>query len=162
MSSKCNGLTGVFWGAFDPLTAAHEAIILSSLTNIPLKRLVVVVNNHPYKTYAYSLDERLKVLQEFIQKHKLLHVELCSQDDVHKLDFTALRKMADGPLCAIAGYDSYKKWVKYSSPDERALYGAIAVVPRGDDPPLLFDAAAFLLPIDPIHKHVSSTIHRKK
>jgi len=150
-------MTGVYWGAFDPPTGAHAAIIVAAVNDIPLKKLIVVVNNHQYKNYTYPLAIRMQLIGEIIQSNGLENVEILWQDDTHKIDFWALRKMTLDPLCAVAGYDSYKKWVDYSSPQERSAYDAIAVVPRGDDQPLLYDENAFILPINEIYKHVSST-----
>lgn len=48
-----NNMTGVYWGAFNPPTEAHAAIIVASLKNIRLKKLIIVVNNHSYKNYVY-------------------------------------------------------------------------------------------------------------
>lgn len=72
-------------------------------------------------------------MKEIIQSTGLKNVELLWQDDTHKLDFSVLREINLDPLCAIAGYDSYKKWVDHSTPQERSLYDAIAVIPRGDE-----------------------------
>jgi nicotinic acid mononucleotide adenylyltransferase len=150
-------MTGVYWGAFDPPTDAHEAIIVASVNDIPLKKLIVVVNNHHYKNYTYPLEIRLQLMNKIIKSNNLKNVEVLWQDDTHKIDFSALKEMTQGPLCAISGYDAYKKWVDTSSAQERSLYDAIAVIPRGDDSPILFDEMAFILPISPIYRHVSST-----
>lgn len=150
-------LTGVYWGAFDPPTEAHAAVMISSINDIPLKKLIVVVNNHSYKDYAYPLEMRLQMMKSIIQSHGLEQIELRWQDESHKLDFMALKKITQEPLCAIAGYDAYKKWVAHSMPQDRFCYDAIAVIPRGDDIPILFDKAAFLLPIDSKYKDISST-----
>ncbi len=152
-----SNLTGVYWGAFDPPTEAHAAIIIASLKDIPLKKLILVVNNHPYKNYTYSLETRLQMIREIILLNGLENVELRWQDENYKLDFLALKQLTKKPLCAIAGYDAYKKWVEYSTPHERSLYDAIAVIPRGNDSPILYDEIAFILPINSIYEHVSST-----
>ena len=149
--------TGVYWGAFDPPTEAHSAIIAKAISDIPLRKLVVVVNNHPYKNYKYSLTERLHMMKIILQQHGLEQTELLWQDESHQMDAIALKAMIQGPLCAIAGYDAYKKWITYSVPQERSHYDAIAVIPRGDEAPILFDRMAFLLPIDSKYKNVSST-----
>jgi cytidyltransferase-like protein len=148
---------GAYWGAFDPPTEAHVAIIQAAIEEIPLDRLYVVINNHPYKNYAFSMEERKQMLLELIPREELHHVEILWQNGTHDLDYSTLRKRIGAPLCVIAGYDSYKKWVEHSTPEERAAYDAIAVVPRGDDLPILYDQNAFLLPIDPIYRDVSST-----
>lgn len=154
-------MTGVYWGAFDPPTKAHEAIITASLGDIPLKNLIVVVNNHSYKNYTFPLEMRLQWIKEIIQSNGLQNVEVLYQDDKHKLDFLALREITSEPICGIAGYDAYMTWIQYSTPEERALYDAIAVIPRGDDDPILFDKAAFILPINSMYKYVSSTAVRE-
>lgn len=150
-------MTGVYWGAFDPPTAAHAAIIKASLQDIPLKKLIIVVNNHFYKNYTNSLETRLELMSQLIRSIGHPHIELTWQDNSHKVDFTSLSTKTSAPLCAIAGYDSYKKWVTYSNSDERRRYDAIAVVPRGDEEPILCDQKAFLLPIKSKYRHVSST-----
>lgn len=155
--TQINNLTGVYWGAFNPPTGAHAAIIAASLKEIPLKKLIIVVNNHSYKNYAYPLEIRLQLMKEIIDSNDIEKVEVLWQDDANKIDFTALRKITSEPLCAIAGYDAYKKWIDYSTPQERSLYDAIAVIPRGDEIPVLFDEMAFILPINSIFQHVSST-----
>ena len=155
--TQINNLTGVYWGAFNPPTGAHAAIIAASLNEIPLKKLIIVVNNHSYKDYAYPLEIRLQLIKEIINPNDIEKVEILWQDDVNKLDFVALRKMTSAPLCAIAGCDAYKKWIDFSTPRERSLYDAIAVIPRSDDIPILFDEIAFILPINSIFQYVSST-----
>lgn len=154
-------MTGVYWGAFDPPTSAHEAIITTSLNEIPLKELIVVVNNHSYKNYTFPLEKRLEWIKEIVRSNGLKNVEVLYQDDKHKLDFAAFKEMHVESICGIAGYDAYKSWIQYSTPEERALYDAIAVIPRGDDDPILFDKAAFILPINPVYKYVSSTAVRE-
>jgi nicotinic acid mononucleotide adenylyltransferase len=149
-------MIGIYWGAFDPPTEAHRAIILASLKTIPLKKIFVIVNNHPYKVYDYSLEVRLHMIKQIMPMNRE-NIEILWQDDINKLNYPALRKRIEGPLCAIAGYDAYKAWLDFSKPEERALYDAIAVIPRGDEPPILFDDNAFLLPIDAAYKNVSST-----
>lgn len=148
---------GAYWGAFDPLTEAHLAIIVRAINEIPLRKLIVIVNNHSYKSYQYSLAERLRMMKVILEQHGLEEVELLWQDESHQIGATALRKMTQGPLCAIAGYDAYKKWIAYSTSQDRSNYDAIAVIPRGDEHPVLFDKTAFLLPIDSKYKDVSST-----
>lgn len=156
--NETNGdMIGIFWGAFDPPTEAHQEIIRVSLQKIPLKKLFVVVNNNQYKKYTYSLSDRLKLMKQIIAANNLKNVELLWQDDTHKLNYVAFKQFTHDPICAIAGYDSYRTWVKYSNPQERVLYDAIAVIPRGDEPPLLFDQNAFLLPIDSTYRYISST-----
>lgn len=148
---------GVYWGAFDPPTEAHAAIIVKSVKDIPLKKLIVVINNHPYKKYTYPLEKRLEMMRALFQQQGLERVELHWQDEFNQMDFTALKAMTQEPLCAIAGYDAYKKWVSHSKSQERLCYDAIAVIPRGDEEPILLDEIAFLLPIDLKYKDVSST-----
>jgi cytidyltransferase-like protein len=157
ITAEEKNLTGVYWGAFDPPTAAHAAIISASIQDIPLKKLIVVVNNHPYKNYTYPLKTRLQMLQNLIKSHQNADIELLTQDENNKIDFPALKTMTKGPLCAISGYDAYKRWMNFSDTAARLLYDRIAVVPRGDDLPVLIDENAFVLPIDSKYRHVSST-----
>ena len=72
------------------------------------------------------------------------------------MDYARLKKMGYDPLCAIAGYDSYKKWIQYSLPEERALYDQIAIIPREDEEPILYDDNAFLLEIGNHYRFFSS------
>lgn len=150
-------MAGVYWGAFNPPTEAHAAVMEAALNKIPLKKLIVIVNNHPYKNYAYPLQIRLQMIQEMIDAHGFKNVEVLWQDETHPLSYQILKERVGAPLCAIGGYDSYKKWVEHTSPEERTLYDAIAVVPRGDDPLLLFDQNSFILSIPDNYRHVSSS-----
>ncbi len=152
-----DGIVGIYWGAFDPPTEAHYAIITASMTQIPLKKLYLVVNNSSYKNYSLPLSERIQHIQSYIHKNGINNVEIISQDDIQKIDYTYLRKKTKSSLYAIAGYDSYLAWIKHTKPEERNLYDGIAVVPRGDDTPILIDKNAFLLPIDEKYKYISST-----
>ncbi|MBA3238398.1 MAG: adenylyltransferase/cytidyltransferase family protein [Parachlamydiaceae bacterium] len=154
-------MVGVYWGAFDPPTKAHEAIITAAFRDIPIKKLIVVVNNHSYKKYTFPLEMRIQWMKEIIESNELKKVELLYQDDMCKIDFLALREMISEPICGIAGYDAYMTWIQYSNAQDRALYDAIAVIPRGDEDPTLFDEKAFILPISPIFKHVSSSAVRE-
>jgi hypothetical protein len=119
------------------------------------------VNNHSYKNYTFPLETRMHWMREIIRANGLKNVEVLYQDDMHKLDFLALREMTSEPICGIAGYDAYMTWIQYSSTQDRALYDAIAVIPRGDEDPILFDKTAFILPISPIYKYISSTAVRE-
>jgi nicotinic acid mononucleotide adenylyltransferase len=155
--SPSEQFTGIFWGAFDLPTEAHIAIIKNSILNLPLKKLIIVVNNSPYKKYKNPLNTRLQMMEGIIRQCDRKNVELLSQDESHPVDFKVLKEITEGPLCAIAGYDSYKRWVLHSKPHDRSCYEAIAVVPRGDEEPILYDKMAFLLPIDVKYKHISSS-----
>lgn len=148
---------GIYWGAFDPPTVAHYAIMESAMQNLKLKKLIVVINNNSYKNYMYSLDERRKIIQYKIQEMGLKNVEILDQDDSKKVNYSYLRQLTKDPLYAIAGYDAYIRWQKYSSDDERNGYSSIIVVPRGDEEPILYDQNAVLMRIDSIYKHVSSS-----
>ena len=97
------------------------------------------------------------MMKAIIQQNDIEKIELRWQDESHQMDFTNLKMTTQKPLCAIAGYDTYKKWITYSTPYDRLCYDAIAVIPRGDEVPILFDKTAFLLPIDSKYKNVSST-----
>ncbi len=154
-------MVGVYWGAFDPPTVAHHAVISTAQKELPLKKLIVVVNNHPYKNYTYSLNIRLELLKEMVQLNEIANVELWWQDEQKKIDYAAIREITQDPICAIAGYDAYQTWMGHSTAEERALYDAIAVIPRGDDLPLLYDSNAFLLPIQEEYRYVSSTQVKK-
>lgn len=150
--------TAIYWGAFDPPTNAHKAIIDAVLAHKSMNDLIIVINNHNYKKYTFSLENRKKFIEATISSISTKkQIKILSQDDNHPLDYGALEKTASYPLCAIAGYDAYSRWMAYSSPNARSQYKAIAVIPRGGLPPDLFDPHAFLLNIDSIYKDVSST-----
>lgn len=157
MAKRRELCTGVFWGAFDPPTRAHQAIVEAVLAETWLCDLIIVVNNHAYKNYTHSLEERLLMMRDIVISHDVKKIIILSQDDKRPLHHQALAPMTPYPLCAVAGYDAYKKWLNHSSPEDRRLYGAIAVIPRGRDAPLLFDQQAFLLEIDASYRDVSST-----
>ena len=150
--------TAIYWGAFDPPTNAHKAIIDAVLAHKSMSDLIIVINNQNYKKYTFSLENRKKFIEATISSISTKkQIKVLSQDDDHPLDYEALEKTTPHPLCAIAGYDAYSHWMAYSSPHARAQYKAIAVIPRGRLSPDLFDSHAFLLNIDSIYKNVSST-----
>lgn len=155
--SQKQEMTGVYWGAFDPPTTAHKAIIEAAIAELPLKNFVIVVNNHSYKNYTFSLEKRLSLIEEIILPYRNENILVVYQDDTHKMDWKALKELFPGPLYAIAGYDSYKKWTPNSTKEERALYDVIAVIPRSGTPPLLEDQNAVILSIPEEFAHVSST-----
>ena len=154
-------LIGVFWGAFDPLTKAHLEIISESLKNLPLERLIIVVNNHSYKNYTYPLNERIEKIHSALDLKNRDKIEILFQDDEHPVNYLTLETKAKKPLCAIAGSDAYLSWIEHSSKEERLLYAKIAVVPRGDAPFNLLDPNAVLLPIDKDCRYISSTKNKK-
>lgn len=154
-------LTGVYWGAFDPPTSAHEAIIAAALSHKSIKNLIIVVNNHSYKNYTNPLETRMQLIKKIADSFEEANIEILCQDDHHPINYFILTKSAPLFLCAIAGYDAYKNWVDRSTEEERNLFKAIAVVPRGDDTPILYDKHAFLLNIDKAYKDISSTKLRK-
>jgi len=155
-------IVGVYWGAFDPPTEAHFAIMEIAIKTLKLSKLVVVINDNSYKKYTYSLCERKKMMQTKIEKLRFENIEIFEQNDINKINYTFLRHYFRNPIYAIAGYDAYVRWRKYSSEEERNEYDAIVVVPRGDDVPVLFDENAFLMPINPSYRYVSSTQVRKQ
>ena len=156
-----HSMIGVFWGAFDPPTKAHAAIINAALATPEIDHILIVINNHSYKNYFIPLEKRRELLFQMIGHYIPEKITLLYQDDEHPINFTELEKITSQPLCAIAGYDAYLKWTECSSSKERANYQAIAVVPRGDAHPNLFDESAFLLPIDSSLKHVSSSDYKR-
>ncbi|MCX6990311.1 MAG: hypothetical protein NTX49_04525 [Chlamydiae bacterium] len=156
-----HSMIGVFWGAFDPPTKAHGAIIDAALKLPSIHHLLVVINNHSYKNYFLGIEERKELLLQMIGHYIPEKITLLYQDDEHPMNFADLEKITSKPLCAIAGYDSYVKWAERCSEKERANYKAIAVVPRGDAHPDLLDETAFLLPIDSSLKHVSSSDYKR-
>jgi nicotinic acid mononucleotide adenylyltransferase len=158
---KQTPLIGVFWGAFDPPTKAHIAIIQAALALPFIHHLLIIVNNHSYKDYSLPLQDRKDALIKALKDISPQRLTLMNQDDDHPMNYAALEKISSLPLCAIAGYDAYTKWASYSNSKERSNYHLIAVVPRGDEEAKLFDAHAFLLPIDQTLKHVSSTQHKQ-
>jgi cytidyltransferase-like protein len=157
MTTKDKSMTGVFWGAFDPPTKAHIAIIEKALSLPELRHILIIINNHSYKNYRSTLQERLDQMTILLSNWIPHQITLLTQDDAHPMNFTKLSTLTNLPLCAISGYDAYLKWAQYSSDIERSHYASIAVVPRGDIPPILFDEQAFLMPIDPTFKHTSSS-----
>lgn len=148
---------GVYWGAFDPPTSAHYAIMESALQNLKLKKLIVVINNNSYKKYAYPLIERRRVIEFKVQESGLKDIEIFDQDDSKLINYSYLRQRTNDLLYAIAGYDAYIRWQKYSSERQRNEYDAIIVVPRGDQEPILYDQNAVLMRIDSMYKYVSSS-----
>jgi hypothetical protein len=158
---QCNDpMTGIYWGAFDPPTKAHLAVMYAVMHTIPLKKLLVIINNHSYKTYTYPLEVRIQFVREMAQLNNL-YIEVLWQDDRNVLDFATCKQRLQEPLCVVAGYDAYKKWVVHLSSEKRALYDAIAVIPRGDDPAILFDEKAFIVPIPSHYRHLSSSTAKK-
>lgn len=157
MITKDISMTGVFWGAFDPPTKAHLAIIERALSLPSIHHILVIINNHSYKNYRSSLQERLDQMTILLSDWIPQRITLLSQDDTHPMNFAKLSTLTTSPLCAISGYDAYLKWAQYSNDIERSHYASIAVVPRGDTPAVLFDEQAFLMPIDPTFKYTSSS-----
>ena len=148
---------GVYWGAFDPPTSAHYAIMEIAIQKLSLKELIVVVNNNSYKNYTHSLTERRKMIENKTKELGLKNIRILHQDDSAKINYLFLRQLTSDPLYAIAGYDAYHRWRESCAQYEGNNYDAIVVVPRGDEEPILLDENAFLLPIDPVYKYVSSS-----
>ncbi|MBS0585093.1 MAG: hypothetical protein JSR76_02185 [Verrucomicrobia bacterium] len=151
--------TAVFWGAFDPPTEAHYAIIAAVLAHQKIEDLIIVLNNHNYKNYLYSLEIRQQLLQSKYATEN--RVRFVWQDDQNEYRYERLQLLTRRPLCAVAGYDAYKQWLKNT--DARELhrqYQAIAVVPRGDEVPVILSARTFLLKIDLRYRYISSTMMR--
>lgn len=159
---NCHQMIGVYWGAFDPPTTAHEAILCAASKQLRFKKIIIVVNNHGYKNYTNPLDRRIELIRKIICSNCLKDVEVLSQDDANPMDYRVLQQIVDAPLCAISGYDAYHRWVEQSTSAERAQYSAIAVIPRGNQIPILSDLHAFLLPIHADYRHVSSTAVRQQ
>jgi len=155
-------LIGIFWGAFDPPTKAHLKIISEAIVKLHLEKLVVIVNNHSYKTYTNSLDVRIQMIKDTLDPQDLTKTEILFQDDSQKIDYDFLAKKFQKPLCAIAGSDAYQSWLKHSTKKERELYDTIAVIPRGNLLLELEDSNAISLPIEDVYRHISSTQEKKQ
>ncbi|MCB1114200.1 MAG: adenylyltransferase/cytidyltransferase family protein [Chlamydiia bacterium] len=154
-------VSGAFWGAFDPLTSAHKAIVDTAIKEIELDRLYIVVNNHPYKNYTYPLEERIKAWRSWLDLKGFKQVELLSQDEAHLWDREALEAKSGQKIIAIAGYDAYQRWRAGAKKEALQNFDKIAVVPRGNEPPDLFDENALLLKIPEAYRYVSSAKVKK-
>jgi cytidyltransferase-like protein len=147
---------GVYWGAFDPLTKAHKAIIEAALKKLNLKKLLIVMNNHGYKKYLSSLGKRKEVLSYWLKKEGLNAIEILSQEEGSPIDYQALLQIEKPPFVAIAGYDAYLSW------KDKSFWDSIAVVPRRGELPVLQEERAFLLEIEPKYKNISSSQVKKE
>ena len=152
---------GIFWGAFDPLTKAHIAIIEKAFCELFLDSLVIVVNNHSYKHYHLPLEKRIDDIQATLSQEIKKHIQITYQDDKRQADFAFLEKTYKGSLCAIAGSDAYLRWSKMTPQKDMALYETIAIVPRADDVLISLEPNSQILSIDPCYKYISSS-HLKK
>jgi nicotinic acid mononucleotide adenylyltransferase len=85
-------------------------------------------------------------------------VKIASQSEVDPLDYFKIKTMGYTPLCAIAGYDSYKKWLEYSKQEDRSLYDKIVIVPPGGEVPVLQEENASLLAIERDCQGISSRL----
>lgn len=150
-------VAAVFWGAFDLATSAHFRIITVCLEKFPIDPLIIVVNNHSYKQYKFSLEVRMQRIWGNVSTTEQKRILLTSQDDCKKMGYEALVQITQKPLYAIAGYDAYRSWNAMSLAKDRALYHKILVIPRGNAKPHLFDAHAELLPIESCYRYVSSS-----
>lgn len=179
-SSETPCHVAAFWGTFDPPTAAHLGIINAALSCPQLaqiEELYVIINDNGDggKKYMFPAKQRQKALSEMINeammkdlkgtlpqqtKQPRVTVKIQTQDD--SWDYSRLKKEvnkneAHKRLCVIAGYDSYKKWINFSTQQQREQYDAIAIVPRGSEKATIFDKNAFILSIAEDLRHVSST-----
>lgn len=89
-------LIGVFWGAFDPPTKAHVAIIEKALVLPFIHHLIVVLNNNSYKEYAIPFETRKEELQAALAPLHLEKITLLEQDDAHPLNFAAWKRSHRG------------------------------------------------------------------
>jgi pantetheine-phosphate adenylyltransferase len=62
----------VYAGSFDPVTYGHLDIIARS--SKLFSQLIVGVGNNPVKTYAFSLDERIRLLNLCVKEYKNVKV----------------------------------------------------------------------------------------
>lgn len=78
-SKKSEGVQGViFPGSFDPVTKGHVDVI-ERLRRI-FERVIVVVADSPRKKYAYSKDERVKLMRTALSE--LSDVEVVSSSEL--------------------------------------------------------------------------------
>jgi cytidyltransferase-like protein len=148
-----NEYFGVYWGAFDPPTPAHLAIIEKSLKIF--EGLIIVVNNGSYKNYSLLPHKRIEIIKSKLNQMKKNKILFIIQDDENPVTYSTIKKRMKKKICVIAGYDSYSNWSKKK--DSPIKYDSIAVVPRGKEKPILFHENAFLMEISSKYRNISST-----
>lgn len=103
----------VFPGSFDPITLGHVDIILRAL---PLfDEIVLAVGVNSDKKYAYSLEERVKFLEETfegeskitVKTYNGLTVEFCKEENA-KFILRGLRNAIDMNFEKTIGQANYK------------------------------------------------------
>lgn len=123
------GIYAIYWGYFDPPTLAHKEIIMQSLKQLGVDKVIVVLNNAKAsdKNQTADINQRFKMMDILLQEYKD-KVILVIQDEGEKADYHTVKKHIEGRLYAIAGQDSYEKWAQYEK--NLAAYDKIVVVPR--------------------------------
>lgn len=155
---------GVYWGNFDPPTLAHKEIILQALETLQLEKIFIVVNDFKSKSYNATINDRTAMIKLMLYGLEE-KVQVIAQNESAKADYQTLKKAASGKLYAIAGQDSYDKWILSPGLDF-ANYDGIVVVPRGRKSkiniPSDLTSKLFILEIAPRYRYFSSTKIRSK
>ncbi|MBY0462092.1 MAG: hypothetical protein K2Q34_02805 [Alphaproteobacteria bacterium] len=126
---QLKGTYAIYWGYFDPPTLAHKEIIVQSLNQLGVDKIIVVLNNPkaPDKNNPTDINQRFKMMDILLHDYKD-KIILVIQDEGQKADYHAVKKHIVGKLYAVAGQDSYEKWAQYEK--NLMAYDKIVVVPR--------------------------------
>jgi pantetheine-phosphate adenylyltransferase len=74
---------GLYAGSFDPITVGHLWMIEQGV--LLFDRLLVAIGSNPAKSYTFSLDTRMAMLQESVQKYP--SIQVASFTNQYLIDF---------------------------------------------------------------------------
>ena len=119
----------IFWGYFDPPTLAHKEIVVQSLKQLDVEKVIVVLNNltNSGKTPSTNAKQRLEMMQLLLTDYKD-KVIFIIQDKDQTIDYKTIKKHIYGKLYIVSGQDSYEKWMQYEKNID--AYDGVIVVPR--------------------------------
>lgn len=108
---------GVYWGAFDPPTLAHTAIILQSFNIFNLSLIYIVINAYKGKCVTSNVDIEdrknmiLLALKEMNPNLEIEKIKIVSQT-AEEYNYDKLKKTlnSNDTLYAIVGADSFVKF----------------------------------------------------
>lgn len=132
---------GIFGGTFDPFTTGHAAVVVESMNQYCLDKVVIVPTTVNYyrkdKRYLFTFDEKVEIIQDFIARiNKPVELDLvekyADQENWRTIDTVQYfrDKYPLDELYLIIGEDSYQEFNTWTRAGDILKYVQLLVASR--------------------------------